>query len=81
MQYTINSSRSISEYFRTMSATVWDLKARGQEVSKEEQVLNMIRALPNDNERWTSFKVIITHIEHIKTFEAISKHLEMEEER
>ena len=28
-----------------------------------------------------SFKLIIAHNENIKTFEAISKHLEMEEER
>ena len=41
----------------------------------------MIRALPNDNEHWKSFKVFMAHSEHINTFEAISKHLEMEEER
>jgi len=41
----------------------------------------VIRALPNDNEHWKSFKVFMAHSEHIKTFEAISKHLEMEEER
>jgi len=64
-----------------MSAMVQDLKAVGQEVSEEEQVLNVIRALPNDNEHWKSFKVFMTHSEHTKTFEAISKHLEMEEER
>ena len=41
----------------------------------------MIRALPHDNEHWKSFKVIMTHSENIKTFEEISKHLEMKEER
>ena len=40
----------------------------------------MIMAFPNDNEYWKSLKVIMTHSEHIKTFEEISKHLEMEEE-
>jgi len=80
MQYTIDSSHSISEYFRTMTAMVRDLKAARQEVSEEEHVLNVIRVLPNDNEHCKSFKVIMTHSEHIKTFEAISKHLEMEEE-
>ena len=63
-----------------MTAMVRDLKAAGQEVSKEEHVLNVIRALPNDNEHWKSFKVFMTHGEHIKTFEAISKYLKMEEE-
>ena len=64
-----------------MSAMLRDLKAAGQEVYEEEHVLNVIRALPNDNEHWKSFKVFMTHSERIKTFEAISKHLEMEEER
>jgi len=64
-----------------MNAMVRDLKAVGQEVSEEEQVLNVIKALPNENEHWKSFKVIMTHSEHIKTFEKISKHLEMEKER
>jgi len=41
----------------------------------------VIRALPHDNEHWKSFKVIMTHSENIKTFEEISKHLEMKEER
>jgi len=80
MQYTINSSRSISEHLRIMSAMVRDLRAAGEEISEEEQVLNVIRALP-ENEIWKSFKSIMTHNENIKTFEAISKHLEMEEER
>jgi len=58
-----------------MSAMVRDLKVTGQEVF-EEEVLNVIRALPNDNEYWKSFKVIMTHSENIKTLEAIPKHLE-----
>lgn len=41
----------------------------------------MIRALPNDNGHWKSFKTFMAHSDHINTFEAISKHLEMEEER
>jgi len=46
-----------------MSAMVRDLKAIGQEVSEEEYVLNVIRVLHK------SFKVIMTHSEHIMTFE------------
>ena len=34
MQYTIDSSRSISEHLRNISAMVRDLKAAGQEVSE-----------------------------------------------
>jgi len=50
MQYTINSSHSIFEHLRAVSAMVRDLKAAGYDVSEEEQVLNVIRALPDDNE-------------------------------
>jgi len=67
MQYTIGLSRSISKYLRTMSAMVRDLKAAEQEVSKEKHVLNVIKALSNDNEYWKSFKLIMTHNKHIKT--------------
>lgn len=35
MQYTIDSSRSISKHLRTMSAMVRDLKVAGQEVSEQ----------------------------------------------
>jgi len=43
-------------------------------------VLNVIMALPNDNEHWRSFKVIMAYNENIQAFKAISEHLEMEEE-
>jgi len=42
--------------------------------------LNVIMAQPYENEYWRSFKVIIKHNEDIQAFEAILKHLEIEEE-
>jgi len=56
MQYTIDSSRSIYKHLGTMNAMVRDLKATGQELSKDEQVLNVIRPLSNDNEHWKVLK-------------------------
>ena len=50
MQYTIDSSHSIFEHFQAMSTIVRDLKVAGYDVSKEERVLNVIRALPDDKE-------------------------------
>ena len=61
-----------------MSFMVRDLKV-AQEVFEEEPVLNVFRPLSHDNEHWKSFKFIMTNNENIKTFEAIWKHLEMEE--
>ena len=64
---------------RTMNGMAQDLKATNQQVSKEEQVLNVIQALLNIK-NWESFKLLKAHNESIKTFEAISTHLEMEDE-
>jgi len=49
MHYTIDSSRSISEHFRTISGMVRDVKLAERDVSREEHVLNVIRALHDDN--------------------------------
>ena len=49
MQYTIDSSHSISKHHRTMSNMFQHLKATRQNVSEEEQVLNVIKAQPNEN--------------------------------
>ena len=62
-----------------MGGIVRNLKASGQDVPEKEQVLNVIRALP-DNEHWRNFSLIMVHDENIKTFEVISKHLKMEDE-
>jgi len=59
---------------------IWYLKAVVQEVSKEEQVLYVIWALPNENNNWRSYKLIMDYNERIQAFDAISENLEMEEE-
>jgi len=64
-----------------MSAMIYDLKAAGREISKEEQVLNVIRVLPTQPEHWKNVKLIMTHSEHMKTFVEIQSHFEMGEER
>ena len=64
-----------------MSGMVRDLKAAGYEVSKKEHVLNVIRALLDENEHWTRVKLVMAHNENIQTFGAISKSLKMEKER
>ena len=50
MQYEKDITRTMAKHLWTMSATVWDLKAAGREISKEEQVLNVIRVLPEKPE-------------------------------
>jgi len=44
----MDSSRTMAEHLRTISAMIRDLKAAGKEISIEEQVLNVIQALKMD---------------------------------
>jgi len=64
-----------------MSAMVRHLKAAGPEISEEEQVLNVIQALPSQLEHCKHAKLVMTHSEHMKIFAKIQSHLKMEEER
>jgi len=77
----MDSTRTIAEHLRTMSAMIRDLKVVGREISKEEQVLNVIRVVPSQPEHWKNVKLVMTPSEHMKTFAEIQSQLEMEEER
>jgi len=46
MQFQLDVGRSMTKQLRTMSGIVRDLKAAGQDIPKDEQVLNVIWALP-----------------------------------
>ena len=59
---------------------VWDLKAVGQDIPEDEQALIMIWGLPDTDLR-QNFSLVMAHNNNIKTFKAISKHLELEGER
>jgi len=56
------------------------LRLPAREISKEEQVLNVIRVLLSQLEHWKSIKLVMTHSEHMKTFIKTQSHLRMEEE-
>ena len=49
MQYQMHSSRTLTERLRIMIGIICDLKA-GKEISKGEQVLNVIQALPVESQ-------------------------------
>jgi len=69
----------MKEHLQVMCAMARDLKAVGQNISEEEQVLNGIRALP-DTQYWDHFKLVMAHNGNIKPFETIFKHLKIEQE-
>ena len=75
----MDSKPSIAEHLRTMSALIHDLKAAGNNLSDEQQDTAVIRSLPEPT--WGQMKLILTHSENIKTFDDISRHIELEAER
>ena len=80
MQFRLDGGRPMTEQLRTLSGIVRNLKAAGQDIPEDEQALNVIRALPK-TKLWENFSQVMAHNDNIKTFDAISKHLEMEDER
>jgi imidazole glycerol phosphate synthase subunit HisF len=56
------------------------LKSAGVNITDEQQVLSVIRSLPY-NDVWSHIKMVLTHNEGIKTFDDVSRHLELEAER
>ena len=59
---------------------VHDLEAAGKEISEGEQVLNVIWAIPNELEHWGNVKLVLAHIDYLKTFVEIHSRFEMEKE-
>nr|CAD1825953.1 unnamed protein product [Ananas comosus var. bracteatus] len=79
LQYIKDPKHSMAEHLRVMSAMIRDLKTAGNELTDEQQVLAVIRSLPDPE--WPQMKLLMTHSENIKTFNDISRHLELEAER
>jgi hypothetical protein len=79
-QYKLDPKHTMTEHLRAMSAMIRQLKAAGVNITDEQQVLSVIRSLP-DNDVWSHIKMVLTHNEGIKTFDDVSRHLELEAER
>jgi len=69
----------MTEQLRTLSGIVRDLKAARQDILEDEQALNVIWALLK-TKLSENFSQVMAHNESTKTFNAISKHLKMEDE-
>ncbi|KAK0607697.1 hypothetical protein LWI29_018803 [Acer saccharum] len=55
-----------------------ELKSAGHTLTDEQQIQAVIRSLPNS---WENMKINMTHNDNIKTFDDISRHVELEDER
>lgn len=80
MQYQIDSTHTIAEHLRSISAIIHALKVAGLEISEEEQVLNMIHELPSHPEHQKDVKFVMTQSKHMNTFTKIQSQLKIEEE-
>lgn len=76
--YKKRPNHSMRQHLRVMSNMIRELKSAGQIISNEQQIQAVLRSLP---ESWDHMKVQMTHNVNVKTFEDISRHLELEDER
>ncbi|KAK0574754.1 hypothetical protein LWI29_028537 [Acer saccharum] len=60
-----------------MSNMIRELKFAGHSLTYEQQIQAVIRSLPNS---WENMKINMTHNDNIKTFDDISRHVELEDE-
>ena len=68
----------MKQHLRVMSAMIRELAVAGHNLTQEQQLQAVIRSLPNS---WEQMKQNMMHNESVKTFEDISRHLELEAER
>ncbi|KAK2969456.1 hypothetical protein RJ640_011353 [Escallonia rubra] len=73
--YKMAPNAKMVDHVRKMSATIRDLKAAGNNLSNEQQILAVLRSLPN---YWDQMKLTMMHNESIKTFTQLSHYLELE---
>ena len=68
----------MAQHLRKMGSLIRDLQTVGIILTDEQQVLGVIRSLPDPE--WVQMKLLMMHSKIVKTFENISRHLEIEAE-
>lgn len=76
--YKMRSNHTMKQHLREMSTLIRELKSCGNTLTDEQQVQAGIRSLPDS---WEHMRVNMTHNDNIKTFDDLSRHLELEAER
>ena len=80
MRFQLDAGQPMTEQLRTLSGIVQNLKDVAQDIHEDEQILKVIRTLP-DTDFLRNFSQVMAHNDSIKTFEVISKHLKIEDEK
>ncbi|GAB2269975.1 hypothetical protein Dimus_038814 [Dionaea muscipula] len=76
--YKKRHDHTMREHLTAMINMIGKLAAAGHQLSDEQQVQAVIRSLPKS---WEHMRVNLTHNDLIRTFDDVSCHLEMEEDR
>ncbi|KAI9197988.1 hypothetical protein LWI28_008112 [Acer negundo] len=76
--YRKRQNHYMRQHLREMSNMICELKSAGHSLTDEQQIQAVIRSLPNS---WENMKINMTHNDNIKTFDDISRHVELEDVR
>ncbi|KAK0584277.1 hypothetical protein LWI29_010428 [Acer saccharum] len=76
--YRKRQNHDTRQHLREMSNMIRELKSVGHTLTDEQQIQAVIRSLPNS---WENMKINMTHNDNIKTFDDISLHVKLEDER
>ncbi|KAK3218221.1 hypothetical protein Dsin_012191 [Dipteronia sinensis] len=71
-------NHNMRHHLREMSNMICELKSVGHSLTDEQQIQAVIRSLPNS---WENMKINMTHNNNIKTFDDITCHVKLEDER
>ncbi|KAL0457635.1 UNVERIFIED_CONTAM: Retrovirus-related Pol polyprotein from transposon TNT 1-94 [Sesamum latifolium] len=78
-QYVLDPKHSMIQHLDVMKDMIRELQNAGCELSDEQQVLAVLRSLPEQT--WGHVKLVLTHNEQIKTFDSVASHLKLEADR
>ncbi|KAK4431023.1 hypothetical protein Salat_0864300 [Sesamum alatum] len=78
-QYVLDLKHLMIQHLDVMKDMIRELQNAGTELSNEQQVLAVLRSLPEKT--WGQVKMVLTHNEQIKTFECVANHLKLEADR
>ena len=76
--YKKRQNHTMRQHLMVMSNMISELKAAGHEMTDEQEVQAMIHSLQNS---WEHMRVNLTHNDNIKTFDDVTRHVKLEEDR
>ncbi|KAL0292793.1 UNVERIFIED_CONTAM: hypothetical protein Scaly_3152800 [Sesamum calycinum] len=75
-QYVLDPKHSMIQHLDVMKDMIRELQNAGCELSDKQQDLVVLRSLPEQT--WGHVELVLTHNEHINTFNSVASHLKLE---